>query len=428
MEHNLTIISWNITRRCNLRCSHCYLPAYEEGETPATTHSPELTTEEALKVIDQIAVVNPEAMLILSGGEPLLREDLYELAGYASSRGMMVVLGTNGLLIDDDVVCKLKQSGVTGVSISLDSVDPEIHDSMRSLPGSWKSAENAIKTCHQHGLAVQVNTTTTQNNYKEIPELIEFSKTLGAKVFSPFFLVCTGRGEEVTDITPEQYEEILSFVVESQGKHDGIMIRTRCAPTFRRILYQKNPDSPLLKLDTGRCLAGIHYCRITPEGDVTPCPYMPLPAGNIKEQSFEDIWRNSAEFVSLRTPSLKGKCGACEFQRICVGCRARAFAFHEDCMDEDPWCIYTPEGKEVIDPPVFREDHSTSDNKTEDKIVWADEAEERLKKIPSFVRSMVKGGIEKYAIRNGYSEITPKVMDEAREKLSMGKMGKMSKD
>ena len=187
MEYNLYIISWNVTRRCNLHCPHCYLPAQESGNNPETPMTRELTTDEALQVIDQIALVNPETLLILSGGEPLLREDLFELAGYASRKGMMVVLGSNGLLINDPMAFKLKQSGVSGVSISLDSVDPKIHDGIRSLKGAWESAIRAVRICQSNGLAVQINTTVTQANYDEIPRLIPYSRTLGAKVFSPFF-------------------------------------------------------------------------------------------------------------------------------------------------------------------------------------------------------------------------------------------------
>lgn len=423
MKHNLKLISWNITRRCNLHCRHCYLPAaYKDENTSGTNTSPELSTQEALQVIDQIAIVNPEVLLILSGGEPILRKDIYELAEYASGKGMMVVLGSNGLLINNEVALKLRQKGVSGVSISLDSINPEIHDSIRSLEGAWESAVEAISICQGNGLAVQVNTVVTKNNYDEIPKLVQYSKTLGVKVFSPFFLICTGRGEEVTDITPEQYEQILSFIVESRGRYNGMMIRTRCAPTFRRILYQSNSQSPLLKMDTGRCMAGIDYCRITPEGDVTPCPYMQLSVGNIKVENFKDLWENSREFNSLRNPSLKGKCKLCEYRLICGGCRARAFASYKDYMEEDPWCIYTPKGEGTINPPVFSTDSSKSNSSAMCKPLWTEGAEERLKRVPFFVRSMVRGAVERYAIENRYNEITPKIMEEARDKLMMGKV------
>jgi radical SAM protein with 4Fe4S-binding SPASM domain len=419
MKDSLYLISWNVTRRCNLSCAHCYLPAgTREDADSSLLH--ELNTEEALQLIDQIAVVNPEVMLILSGGEPLLRGDIFELAAYASGKGMMVVLGSNGLLIDNEVALHLRKSGVSGVSVSLDSVSPKIHDDIRSCDGAWKKAVEAIEICRSNGLPVQINTVVTRRNCDEIPGLMRNSAALGAKVFSPFFLVCTGRGEELTDITPLQYEEILSFIVESGGKYDDTMIRTRCAPTFRRILYQNDADSPLLRMDTGRCLAGLHYCRITPEGDVTPCPYLPLSLGNVKEKNFKDLWSSAKVLDSLRTPSLKGKCGICEFRLICGGCRARAYTFYHDYMAEDPWCEYAPKEGEIIKPPAVESSLKTDSCGTSIPR-WTKEAEERLKRVPLFVRSMVRSAAERYAVENCYGEITPEMMDELRQKA--GRMG-----
>jgi len=417
MKNNLYIISWNVTRRCNLLCRHCYLPAQVAGNHSGSEHPQELSTEEALRVIDQIARVNPEVMLILSGGEPLLREDIFGLAEYASGKGMMVVLGSNGRLIDEQVAFNLKQRGVSGVSISLDSLDPNVHDRIRSLEGAWESAVKAVRICRNNGLAVQINSTITQNNYMEISGLARFSQTLGAKVFSPFFLVCTGRGERLAEISREQQEQILSSIVELQSELEGVMIRTRCAPTFRRLLYQRNPSSPLLRMDSGRCLAGLHYCRITPEGDVTPCPYMPLSLGNIREKNFEDLWKDSDVFVSLRKPSLKGKCKWCEFRLICGGCRARAFAFYKDYMAEDPWCAYAPEGGDVITLQGFYPDSCGSTLVAMGKPLWTAEAEERLNRVPFFVRPMVRGAVERYALENNCHEITLKIMEEAKQKL-----------
>lgn len=412
--NNLHVISWNVTRRCNLECTHCYLPAKTRSAS-----SDELTTQEGLRLIDQIARVNPEVMLILSGGEPLLREDLFELSAYASGKGMMVVVGSNGLLIDHAAARAMKQSGISGISISLDSTGPAIHDAIRSCDGAWERAVEAITLCRDEGLSVQINTVVTTKNYDEIPRLVQFSKSLGAKVYSPFFLVCTGRGEELTDITPKQYEKILSLVVESQGKYGDMMIRTRCAPTVRRIMYDKDPRSPLLKMDTGRCLAGRSYCRIAPEGDTTPCPYLSLSAGNVRERDFEDIWKNSDIFNALRKPSLRGKCKQCAYRLLCGGCRARAYAAHKDYLEEDSWCDYAPQGGNVIEPPTFgrKADPATDEASMP---LWTAEAEERLKRVPSFVRAMVRSAVERYAIQNKHCEITPRLMEELKQRAGMG--------
>ena len=419
--NSLHIISWNVTRRCDLACSHCYLPAVTEKEALIASSSNELTTKEAFLLIDQIAHVNPEVMLILSGGEPLLREDIFDLSRYATGKGMMVVVGSNGLLIDDAAAKKLRQSGVSGISISLDSASPEIHDSVRSCAGAWESAVAAITHCRDAGLAVQINAVVTTKNYDEMPALISYSRGLGAQVFSPFFLVCTGRGEELSDISPEQHEKVLSIIAEVQGSCDDMKIRTRCAPTMRRILHERNPGSPLLKIGTGRCLAGLSYCRISPEGDVTPCPYMPLSAGNVREREFKTIWENSELFDSLRKPALTGKCGECAFRLLCGGCRARAYAATKDHLAEDPWCAYVPGGGEVIKPPSFDGDSKVLPDMTL-KPVWTGEAEDRLKRVPSFVRAMVRSAVERYAIENNFRTITPALMEKLKQKAGMGGM------
>jgi len=419
--NDLHVISWNVTRRCNLECTHCYLPANTRKENAALSAPDELSTKDAFQLIDQIAAVNPEVMLILSGGEPLLRGDIFDLSAYASGKGMMVVMGSNGFLIDESVARKLKQSGVSGISISLDSIEPTIHDDIRSYKGAWKSAVAAIKNCKMAGLSVQINTVVTSRNCEELPGLMNFSRVLGVTVFSPFFLVCTGRGEELTDISPQQYEQVLSLIVDSQGKYGDMMIRTRCAPTVRRILYNKDPESSLLKMGTGRCLAGSSYCRITPEGDVTPCPYLSVSTGNIREQDFKDIWNKSELFGSLRNPSLKGKCKGCAFRLVCGGCRARAYATYNDYLEEDPWCSYIPDGGDVVKPPTFDQNKNTSAGGSI-KPHWTTEAEERLKMVPTFVRSMVRSAVERYAIENKHAEITTLLMDEVKQKAGMGGM------
>ena len=420
--NDLHVVSWNITRRCNLSCAHCYLPAVTATERPGPASDTELAESEAFRLIDQIAEVNPEVMLIISGGEPLLREDVFALSAYAAGKGMMVVMGSNGLLIDDRVARRLRENGVSGISISLDSIEPDRHDRIRRSPGAWKKAVAAIERSRDAGLSVQVNTVVTRGNHDELAALIDYSRNLGARVFSPFFLVCTGRGERLTDLSPSQYEEILSSIVDLQARSGGIMVRTRCAPTVRRILHRKNPGSPLLKLDAGRCLAGLSYCRISPEGDVTPCPYMPVSAGNVRGQAFGDVWRHSELLKSLRTPALKGKCSTCDYRLLCGGCRARAYAARKDYLEEDPWCHYVPDGGKMKIPPSFEGDKSEPAPGAV-KPIWTKEAEERLKRVPFFVRSMVRRAVERHAEEHGIREITPAMMEEVKQKGMGGGFG-----
>ncbi len=391
------------------------MDAKSDGQSPE-----ELTTKEGFRLIDEIATVNPETMLILTGGEPLLRSDIFELSKYASGKGLMVVLGTNGNLVNDDVAQELKRCGVSGVGISLDSTNTDIHDSFRGVKGTWNETIKGIEACKKHGLDFQIQTTVTRNNYTEIPQLIEYAKSLGARVFNLFFLVCTGRGEKITDITENQYEEILLYLakIQHEFRPGAMIIRARCAPIYRRILYQNNPESPLLKTDASGCLAGTHYCRITPEGDVTPCPYMPVSIGNVKTGSFVDIWEKSEHFKRFREPSLNGKCGICEFRLICGGCRARAYASSGDYMDEDNYCLYKPSSELGVQSsekilPTPNSELPTPNS----ELLWTTEAEERIKKIPFFIRGKIKKAIEQYARKTNCQIITPKVLEEIKDKI-----------
>jgi radical SAM protein with 4Fe4S-binding SPASM domain len=390
------LISWNVTRRCNLRCKHCYLDA-------SRPMPDELSTDEALRVLGEIAEVNRETLLILSGGEPLLRPDLDALISRATVLGMMVVLGTNGTLLTVARARALAERGLAGVGISVDSLAATRHDEFRGLKGAWRGAMRGIAAAREAGLEVQVQMTLTRANVAELPRVIRFSRDVGARVLTVFFLVCTGRGQDLVDLTAEEYERALSCLVQARG--DGVMIRPRCAPTFRRVLAQAKPGSVLLKSDVGGCMAAKNYCRITPDGEVTPCPYMPLRAGSLRERSFGHIWRASPLFQALRNPALKGRCGACEYRALCGGCRARAFALSGDPLAEDPWCTYVP-GTDKL-----------GGSREEAAVAWTAEAESRLAKVPGFVRQMVRSAVEAFAHRHGRVLVTPEVLDEARRTM-----------
>jgi len=405
MDSTPFLISWNITKRCNLKCSHCYLNAseLEHGEG-------ELSTGDAMKVIDEIASVNPQAMLIFTGGEPLLRGDWRELTSYAAGKGFTVVMGTNGTLIDDLFAKDMISHGIKGVGISLDSIGPSYHDRFRGLEGAWERTVSAMKALRRNSLDFQVQLTVTRENYTELPDIIGYAYEKGAKAVNIFFLVCTGRGQEMTDITPEQYEETLEYLVRAERDYEGkMMVRARCAPHFLRIAHKLNPDSQLLKGATSGCIAGTGYFRITPEGDVTPCPYMPVKAGNLKKDSLAHIWKTSPVFHSLRNPAYEGRCRDCEFSDICGGCRARALSATSNLMGEDPWCKYEPETKSQKPAPAGFKQGS-------EEILWTNEASERLSKVPFFLRAMVKKGVERYAREKRLKEITPDIMAELRKR------------
>lgn len=419
-------VSWNLTQRCNLECAHCYMSAFAGADTRG-----ELTTAECHRVIDEIAQVNPNVFLILTGGEPLLRKDLWEIAAYAAEKRFTTVLGTNGVLLREREAALMRSHGVLGASISLDSTDAARHDAFRHLPGAWQGAVRATRTLRDAGLDFSLHMSVTDWNVREVPAMIDLARELGAKVLNFFFLVRTGRGRNISDIDAGAYERILTYLANIQGvgaaarfedpwsmpvgRADGLLIRAKCAPHFRRILWQLNPESPLLKnYAHGSCPAGKYYCRITPEGDVTPCPYMPVAAGNLRRTSFAELWREAPVFADLREPRLGGRCGACEFAKVCGGCRCRAYATHGDYLAEDPACAYQPgaHGGRVIELPATL----TFGLPEVYELVWDEAARARMQAIPSFARGMVVKAVEAYARRRGERIVTPGLLADARSK------------
>jgi len=352
------VLSWNVTRECNLKCSHCYINATDKKLEN------ELTTEEGKRLIDQICEIS-RPLLVLSGGEPLLRPDIYELIQYGSNRGLKMGLGSNGSLINDIVAKKLKKSGIATVSISIDSHIAAQHDDFRGVIGSWEKAVNAIKVLHANNILVQVNTTLTHDNYDQIDDIMSLSESIGVENFHLFFLVPTGRGVKMDDISPQKYEDMITNTFVKVSKH-RLNVRPSCAPQFMRIAQGLGLD---MRQWIRGCIAGMYYCRIYPNGDITPCPYLPVKVGNVRENSFKEIWQNADMFKTLCDPNtLTGKCGECNYKILCGGCRARAYGLSADFIDycgdlhmptevkgdylkEDPWCVYQPSAsKNIVSP------------------------------------------------------------------------------
>ncbi len=429
-------VSWNLTQRCNLECAHCYMSAFAGADTRG-----ELSTAECRRVIDEIARVNPHVFLILTGGEPLLRRDLFELAAHGRDRGFTVVLGTNGVLLREKQARLMRAHGIQGASLSLDSTDAARHDAFRHLPGAWEGAVRATRALRGEGLDFSIHMSVTDWNVGEIPAMIDLARELGARVLNFFFLVRTGRGERLTDITPSQYEAILGYLARVQGvgppaappavldredpwsvpagRAGDLLIRAKCAPHFRRILWELDPGSPLLaNYAHGSCPAGKYYCRITPTGDVTPCPYLPVAAGNLREAGFAELWERAALFAELREPRLGGRCGACEFQVICGGCRCRAYAASGDYLAEDPACAYEPGryGGAVLRLPG----EQTFGLEVRLTLPWEPAARARLDAIPGFARGMVVQAVEAYARSQGAAAVSPGLMAEVRERWGLG--------
>jgi len=402
------VVAWNLTRRCNLECAHCYIAA-----GPYESAASELETSECLRIVDELLAVSPAPMLILSGGEPLLRHDLTEIAAYASQRGATVVVGTNGTLLSDERIAALKAAGVRGIAVSIDSLRPSYHDNFRHGKGSLEDTIAALGRLRAQQLDFVIQTTATKGNRAELERVAQWSAEQGAVAFNCYFLVATGRGTGLSDLAPAEYEAVLADLARWQRQYRGqMMIRAKCAPHFMRHVHRADPDSPILNYRT-RCPCGTQYCRITPDGKLTPCPYLPEIAGDLRSQSFGEIWRGSPLFRRLREGTLGGKCGRCEYQKLCGGCRARAFALEGDVMAADPSCAYEPAGAAVIEPQrevSYGEEFAPL-------LAWSAAARARLERIPSFVRGVVAKRVEDWARARGLHEITPELLGEIRNAM-----------
>ena len=324
------LVSWNTTNACNMYCEHCYRDAGAAAEE-------ELNTQEGKALIDEIVKAGFKIM-IFSGGEPLLRPDIFELVDYATAKGLRPVFGTNGSLITPQTAEKLKVAGALGMGISLDSINPAKHDRFRATPGAWESAVTGMRNCRAAGLPFQIHTTVMDWNYDEVETLTDFAVSEGAVAHHIFFMVPTGRAVniETESLKAEQYESLLQRIMKKQ-QEVKIELKPTCAPQFMRIASQMG-----LKLRFQRgCLAGTGYCIISPRGDVQPCAYLNIPLGNVRETPFSEIWQYNEVLKKLRTLDYSGGCGTCEYKKVCGGCRARAYFYHDgDYMAEEPWCLY----------------------------------------------------------------------------------------
>lgn len=403
------VVAWNLTRRCNLRCAHCYISA-----GPRETATGELGTDECLRIAGEILEVNPAPMFILSGGEPLMRDDLTTIADFAASRGATVVVGTNGTLLTDAKIEELKSAGVMGVAVSIESLEPRYHDRFRRGHGSHAATMAAVDRLGRHHLDFVIQTTVTQANRSELPALVRWAADQGAVSFNAYFLVPTGRGARMSDLPPAASEEALTLLVDLHLEYLGrMMIRAKCAPAFMRLVHQRAPESPVLQYST-RCPCGVQYCRVTPDGHLTACPYLPLPAGDLRRDRFAAVWSDSALFATLRDGELGGKCGRCQYRLVCGGCRASAYARTGDVLAEDASCAYQPNGDEA---PLVPGPRVTYGKQRTPELQWSPEASERLRRIPSFVRGVVVARVEDYAARHGHSVVTVDLMREVRRSM-----------
>jgi len=389
-EYTPRLIFWEVTNGCNLRCVHCRATAQELASPK------DLSTPRALDIIAQIAeFCSP--ILVLSGGEPLYRPDIFQLARYATEKGIRVALATNGTLVTKEIARKIVDSGVKRVSISLDGADATTHDTFRGIPGAFEAAIYGLKNLKELGMSVQINTTIARHNASQLPAVLDLSRELGADALHTFLLVPVGCGVDIAEsqmVPPDEYERMLNWFYD-QSLLGGIDLKATCAPHYYRVARQRKvadrkaaamsrsaegephaigPLDMMMPGGTGvvirpsvhaahvaspsghpgghpgemsamtkGCLAGTGVCFISHEGEVFPCGYLPAIAGDLRTTPFSEIWNHAKVFQDLRDDDkLEGKCGCCEFRHVCMGCRARAYAATGNYMAEEPFCVYEP--------------------------------------------------------------------------------------
>lgn len=354
------LVVWDITYSCNLRCKHCYANA-------GKSLGDELTTHEAKEIIDKLdrACV---PILSFSGGEPLVRNDIFELTRYARDKGMYVAVATNGTLITKEKANEMKDNGVSFVQISLDGASAETHDNFRGIKGVYEKTIQGIRNCVDQDFFVNIATTATHYNYSEIPKIIKLCEDLDVNWFMVYNFIPTGRGEFISenDLSPIEREKLLKMLWERLKSGRKMNVLTT-APQFARVALESeigknkkivpthfsNPElqGKLVNLAEfiGGCGCGRLYCAIKPNGDIEPCVFFPLTLGNLKVSSFEELWRNNPFLDDLRNKDeLKGNCGKCEYRYFCGGCRARAYGYTGNFLASDPGCIKNMVEKSII--------------------------------------------------------------------------------
>ncbi len=347
------LVAWEVTRSCNLSCRHCRAAA-DKGPYPG-----ELSTEKCFQVIDEIAAVG-KPIVILTGGDPMLRENIYEIARYGTDRGLKMVMSPCGTLLSDENARRLKESGIDRISLSVDGATAQTHDDFRRVPGAFDEVMRGIEAARKAGIEFQINTTVTKVNLAELPDILRLAIDLGAVAFHPFLLVPTGRGKELADqeLSPEQYEETLGWVYD-QRETVPLNFKPTCAPHYYRILRQRaHAEGKKVTVETHGmdamskgCLGGQGFCFISYQGVVQICGFLDVNCGSLKEQSFGDVWRDSPVFREMRDlDGYHGRCGYCEYRRYCGGCRARAYEVTGDYLGEEPFCVYEPKARRKMPP------------------------------------------------------------------------------
>jgi len=351
LKHRPRLVFWELTTGCNLKCQHC------RASAPEICSPVDLSYRECCHVIDEIAQYAP-LILVLSGGEPLLRPDLFDLVRHAQNRGLRVALATNGTLIDRPMARRIQVAGIERVAVSLDGADAATHDRFRGQPGAFQAAVDGLLYLRELGVPTQINTTVSRHNARQLPAILNLAHSLGVVAFHLFLLVPVGCGLAISEeqaVRGEEAENLLHWFYE-RSQDLPLEMKATCAPHYYRIVRQRRADARRAGIETAPlathgmhavtkgCLAGTGVCFVSHLGEVFPCGYLPLSAGSLRRQGFRDIWESSHIFQVLRDPArLEGRCGICEFQNVCSGCRARAYGSTGNYLGEEPACVYQPQ-------------------------------------------------------------------------------------
>lgn len=349
------LIAWEVTRRCSLNCMHCRASAEN------IPYQNELTFEECQRFLDNMLKFSPPPIMIVTGGDPMMREDIFEIIQYGHKLGLRMVIALCGQFLSVDIMQRLKQSSVLKASFSLDGSNAASHDAFRRVEGSFDAVLQGMGYAREAGIPFQVNSTISTYNAAELPGILDLTIRSGADSFHPFLLVPTGNAKELLDmeLSPEDYEKTLEWIYE-QSKIQDIMVKPTCAPHYYRIVRQKGRENPSSSKSghgkghghghgfssmTKGCMGGQGFAFVSHTGKVQICGFLDVECGDVRETDFDfkPIWDSSQVFQEMRnTDEYHGKCGICEYRNVCGGCRARAYNVTGDYLDSEPFCSYIP--------------------------------------------------------------------------------------
>jgi radical SAM protein with 4Fe4S-binding SPASM domain len=329
------VLFWEITKACALSCRHC------RAEAQPKRHPLELTTQECFRTVDEIARFSPKPILVISGGDPLMRRDLFDVAGYAVSRGLRTSLSPSvTALVKPRNLARAHQAGVEHISFSLDGATPEVHDSFRGVDGSFQQTLRAIGAAQEAGLTVQVNTTVGRWNETQLEEMAGIVGRSGAVQWDLFFLVPTGRARLEEMLSPEEHERVFHWLYDLAPRVT-FRVKTTMGQPFRRVTLQRAQQDGTQVNGVASTNDGKGICFISHIGEIYPSGFLPLRCGNVRADSLVEVYQTHPLFLALRDPGLlKGKCGVCPFNTVCGGCRARAYACTGDYLGAEPCCVY----------------------------------------------------------------------------------------